>query len=85
MVIAPTCWLATDATPQGLARDPNCEAKFLDVLIPARAWENECAVVFVNCGGQQDEGWIGGSGVAVPFQGWIGRAVSWPGLVQDRH
>lgn len=83
VVIAPTCWLATDATETGLARDPDSEKKFLNALIPLRAWENECCVVFCNCGGDEDQGWLGQTGVAVPFQGWIGQAVS-PGLNLDR-
>lgn len=59
-----------------MAHDPDCEVKFLDSLIVARAFENECVVVFVNCGGKAEEGWIGGSGVTVPFKGWVGKSVS---------
>lgn len=59
-----------------MAHDPDCEVKFLDSLIVARAFENECVVVFVNCGGKAEDGWIGGSGVTVPFKGWVGKSVS---------
>jgi predicted amidohydrolase len=76
MVIAPTCWLGSDGADVGMAHDPDCEVKFLDSLIVARAFENECVVVFVNCGGKTEEGWIGGSGVTVPFKGWVKKAVS---------
>lgn len=76
VVIAPTCWLGSDGADVGLAHDERCEEKFLESLVVTRAFENECVVVFVNCGGKKEDGWIGGSGVAVPFKGWVGKAVS---------
>ncbi|KAM0790898.1 hypothetical protein ACM66B_004736 [Microbotryomycetes sp. NB124-2] len=76
VVFAPTCWLGSDGADVGLAHDPRCEEKFLDSLIVARAFENECAVVLANCGGEAEDGWIGRSRVAVPFKGSVAEAKS---------
>ncbi|SCV71652.1 BQ2448_3240 [Microbotryum intermedium] len=72
IVIIPTCWLGTDGDDLGLRHDPHCEEKFLDATIVSRAFENECAVIFVNAGGEASKGWIGRSAVTVPFKGKIG-------------
>lgn len=78
LLIVPTCWLGSDGGDLGLLHDVHCEENFLDALITTRAFENECIVVFVNCGGKKEEGWIGGSRVSVPFKGEVGKAVSSP-------
>ncbi|SCZ89012.1 BZ3500_MvSof-1268-A1-R1_Chr1-1g00892 [Microbotryum saponariae] len=72
IIIIPTCWLGTDGDDIGLLHDPHCEEKFLDATIISRAFENECVIVFVNAGGEASQGWIGRSGVTVPFKGKIG-------------
>ena len=69
IIIVPTFWMSTDCSPQGLARNPQAEELFLNTTLTARAFENTCAVVFVNVGGDHDEGYIGQSQVAVPFIG----------------
>ncbi|BGP42336.1 hypothetical protein JCM10449v2_006341 [Rhodotorula kratochvilovae] len=84
LVLAPTYWTASDAGPLGLAYNPQSEATYLSHLIPTRAWDNECAIVFTNAGAPaswspgdpvgNDEGRIGGSCVCVPFKGRIGGA-----------
>ncbi|KAK4050886.1 hypothetical protein OIV83_003308 [Microbotryomycetes sp. JL201] len=76
VVYAPTCWLGSDGADIGLEHDPRCEEKFLDSLIVARAFENECVVVLANCGGEAKDGWIGRSRVAVPFKGSVAEAKS---------
>lgn len=66
-----------DHTDMGwVQHNPDCEALYLDTTVVARAFENECAIVFVNCGGTKQEGMIGRSGVAVPFKGWLGQTKS---------
>lgn len=50
-IIIPTCWTLTDSSPYGLSVNPRAEALFLETIITARAYENTCAVVFVNAGG----------------------------------
>lgn len=74
VVFGPTCWLGSDGADIGLAHDPRCEEKFLDSLIVARSFENECVVVLANCGGSKEDGWIGRSQVAVPFKGTVASA-----------
>lgn len=75
IVIMPAYWSVEDAG-DGIDLDPRSEQKFLDSTVVCRAFENECAVVFVNCGGPEKEGFIGCSQVAVPFKGCIGRVES---------
>ncbi|KAL8292279.1 hypothetical protein RQP46_001745 [Phenoliferia psychrophenolica] len=72
IVICPTFWTSTDGGVLGLSHNPSCEELFLDNLIVSRAFENECAVVFVNAGGPAKEGFIGRSGVTLPFLGKVG-------------
>lgn len=62
----------TDGDDLGLQHDPQCEQKFLDSITVSRAFENECCVIFVNAGGKKEEGWIGRSGISLPFKGKIG-------------
>lgn len=45
LVLAPTYWTAVDAGPLGLKHNVHSEADYLKVLIPTRAWDNECAIV----------------------------------------
>lgn len=74
IIICPTFWTATDGDPVGLSHNPDSEILYLESTITARAFENECVVVFVNAGGEKEAGYIGGSRVAVPFKGVIGGA-----------
>lgn len=69
---SPTFWTATDGGELGLSHNPDSEATYLDSLVVTRAFENECCVVFVNCGGSKDEGFIGRSAVTLPFKGKVG-------------
>ncbi|KPV73516.1 uncharacterized protein RHOBADRAFT_54733 [Rhodotorula graminis WP1] len=85
LVLAPTYWTKDDGGPLGLKHNPNSEVEYLKVLIPTRAWDNECAIVFTNAGAPAEwtesagasknpHGRIGGSCVCVPFKGRIGGA-----------
>ncbi|GAA5937343.1 hypothetical protein JCM1841_006004 [Sporobolomyces salmonicolor] len=84
LVICPTYWTGTDGGPEGAKHNPDSERVYLESLVVTRAFENECAVVFVNVGapagcdpadeGANPEGRIGCSQVTVPFKGRIGGA-----------
>jgi len=69
IIIVPTFWMSTDCSPQGLVRNADAEALFLNSTLTARTFENTCAVVFVNAGGRKEEGYLGLSQVAMPFIG----------------
>ena len=49
------------------------ETAFIDSLVIARAYENECCVVFVNAAGPAHKDFIGRSAVGMPFQGAVCR------------
>lgn len=71
----PSYWVADDLTDEGRLHDPEAsgEKSWLDSLVITRAYENECVVAFVNCGGPAEKGFLGCSGVAAPFKGCVGR------------
>lgn len=51
LIIAPSWWLMSDAGDAGTALNPLAEKTFLESLVVCRAFENTCAVAFVNAGG----------------------------------
>lgn len=69
IIIVPTFWLLSDCSVSGLKRNPMAESLFLSATLTARAYENTCAVVFVNAGGSKEENAAGLSQVAMPFVG----------------
>ena len=69
IIIIPTFWTRSDCSAEGLRRNPNSEALFLETALTARAFENTCCVVFVNAGGKEEGGPVGLSQVAMPFVG----------------
>lgn len=71
IVIIPTFWTASDCSTEGLRLNPKAEALFLESTLTARAFENTCCVVFVNAGGNDDDGPVGLSQVAMPFVGKV--------------
>ncbi|KAL8934479.1 MAG: hypothetical protein Q9216_005894 [Gyalolechia sp. 2 TL-2023] len=76
MIIIPTFWTLTDASPYALSVNPNSEALFLSSVTTARAYENTCAIVFVNAGGpagSPNSNYAGLSRVTVPFLGAQGK------------
>jgi predicted amidohydrolase len=73
IIIIPTFWTLIDCSEAGLRHNPMSEALFMESMLVARAYENTCAVVFVNAGGQKGGDYAGLSQVAVPFQGALGK------------
>ncbi|KAI9815922.1 MAG: hypothetical protein M1826_001915 [Phylliscum demangeonii] len=73
MIIIPTAWSLRDCGPAGRARNPRSEALLVESALTCRAFENTCAVVFVNTAGPAAEDYLGLSQVTVPFLGPIGR------------
>ncbi|KAK0103402.1 hypothetical protein ONS95_005428 [Cadophora gregata] len=77
IIIIPTFWTLADCRAEGRRRNPLAEELFLESMVVARTFENTCAVVFVNVGGERGSGergdWAGGSQVAVPFVGALGK------------
>ncbi|KAK4695127.1 hypothetical protein P7C71_g2565, partial [Lecanoromycetidae sp. Uapishka_2] len=74
-IIIPTFWTLADCSPYGLAKNPLSEKLFLETTLTARAYENTCAVVFVNAGappGDIHHRNAGLSRVAMPFVGALG-------------
>lgn len=71
MIIIPTFWTSSDCSAEGLLRNPNAEALFLESALTARAFENTCCIVFVNAGGIEEGAPVGLSQVAMPFLGKV--------------
>lgn len=71
IIIIPTFWMLTDCSEKGRGRNPRAEVLFLESMLTARAFENTCAVVFVNAGGREEDGCCGMSQVAMPFMGKV--------------
>ncbi len=72
IIIIPTFWTLSDCSDYGLALNKRAEALFLESVLQARAFENTCAVVFVNAGGKKGKAggelnYAGLSRVCVPF------------------
>ncbi len=87
-VVVPSFWLASDDDDESVADKVAAETLFLDSVCVARAFENTCAVVYVNSGGAASGGCVprpkpgtddlgrvyaGVSQVAVPIRGALGR------------
>lgn len=73
IIIIPSFWLLVDGTPRALGRNPHSEAVFLENTVICRAFENTCAVVFVNAGGPASGGYAGLSQVSLPLVGDLGK------------
>lgn len=76
LIVIPTFWVLTDCSPEGRAYNPSAEALFLDSTLTSRAFENTCAIVFVNAGGPPGKGFCGLSQVVAPFVGPVIRLGS---------
>jgi predicted amidohydrolase len=72
IIIAPTFW-TLDSAPNGMKRNPQSEAIYLNSLVVSRAFENTCAVVFVNAGGPAQKFYAGLSQIGMPFMGALGK------------
>ncbi|KAI1274701.1 carbon-nitrogen hydrolase [Xylaria sp. FL0933] len=77
IICVPSFWTMRDVTDEGYALNPDGEAMFLNSTVVSRAFENTCAVVFVNAGGPPAKGeetsFAGLSQVGVPHLGPLGR------------
>jgi predicted amidohydrolase len=77
LIVVPSFWTMKDVTDEGYALNPDGEAIFLNSTIVSRAYENTCAVVFVNTGGPPEKGektnFAGLSQVSMPHVGPLGR------------
>ncbi len=56
LVIVPSFWVARDTDEPVNPVNPRAEQLFLDTMCVARAFENSCAIVYVNCGGAPEAG-----------------------------
>ncbi|KAI1443759.1 putative hydrolase, carbon-nitrogen family [Annulohypoxylon stygium] len=77
IICVPTFWSMKDVTDEGYALNPDGEALFLQSTVVSRAFENTCAIVFVNAGGPPEKGektsFAGLSQVGVPHIGSLGK------------
>ncbi|KAI0515059.1 carbon-nitrogen hydrolase [Xylaria bambusicola] len=84
IICVPTFWSLRDVSDEGYALNSDGEALFLNSTVIARAFENTCAVVFVNAGGPPEKGedtsFAGLSQVGVPHVGSLGRLGSAEGM-----
>ncbi|SPO02690.1 related to NIT3 Nitrilase [Cephalotrichum gorgonifer] len=95
LIVAPAWWLMNDAGDQGAALNPQSETVFLESLIVCRAFENTCAIAFVNAANPATEGergadieanggmvrgFAGLSQVGMPILGALGRMGAAEGM-----
>ncbi|KAI1652476.1 putative hydrolase, carbon-nitrogen family [Daldinia decipiens] len=77
IICVPTFWSMKDVSDEGYALNPDGEALFLNSTVVSRAFENTCAIVFVNAGGPPEKGektsFAGLSQVSVPHIGSLGK------------
>lgn len=95
LIITPTMWHLNDAGEQGAALNPFAEKTFLESLVVCRAFENTCAIAFVNAaspatdeereadleanGGVKRE-YVGLSQVGMPILGALGKMAAEEGM-----
>lgn len=77
LIVVPSFWTMKDVSPEAYELNPEGEGLFLNSTVVTRAFENTCAVVFVNAGGPAEKGektnYAGLSQVAVPHVGPVSR------------
>ncbi|EGG01054.1 uncharacterized protein MELLADRAFT_39333, partial [Melampsora larici-populina 98AG31] len=73
VIVVPAFWKLEDLGDIGKKHDPHglTERRMIESMVMSRALENECCVVFVNCGGKKSDGYLGGSSVAMPLKGSV--------------
>lgn len=76
LIIVPSFWVSRDTGEAVNAFNPDAERLFLDTMCVARAFENSCAVVYVNCGGAP-----AGNADGVP-EGWDAEGREYAGVTQ---
>jgi predicted amidohydrolase len=83
-IFIPTMWKSQDCGEKGLKHGKDSERTFIDSVITARAFEENCVLVFCNVGGDcdggkkgvkevEEEGYFSASQVTMPFKGQISR------------
>jgi predicted amidohydrolase len=77
LIVVSAFWSMKDVSEAAYALNPEGESIFLNSTVPSRAYENTCAVVFVNAGGPRLKGeqtsFAGLSQLAMPHLGSIGK------------
>ncbi|KAK6834463.1 carbon-nitrogen hydrolase [Apiospora arundinis] len=77
IICVPSFWTMKDVNDEGWELNNNGEAEFLNSAVVTRAFENTCAVIFVNAGGPAEKGektnFAGLSQLALPHVGSVGR------------
>ncbi|KAF3015876.1 hypothetical protein E8E14_008742 [Neopestalotiopsis sp. 37M] len=77
LIVVPSFWTMKDVSDEAYELNPEGEGLFLNSTVVTRAFENTCAVVFVNAGGPAEKGektnYAGLSQVAAPHVGAITR------------
>lgn len=77
IICLPAFWTMKDLSDEGYELNPDGEAVFLNSTVIARAFENTCAVVFVNVGGPPEKGektnFAGLSQIGMPHIGSTGK------------
>ncbi|KAL7621869.1 hypothetical protein AAE478_007369 [Parahypoxylon ruwenzoriense] len=77
IICVPSFWSLKDVSDEGYGLNPDGEALFLNSTVISRAFENTCAVVFVNAGGPPEKGektsFAGLSQVGMPHIGSLGK------------
>ncbi|KAI1503493.1 putative hydrolase, carbon-nitrogen family [Biscogniauxia marginata] len=77
IICVPSFWSLRDVSDEGYELNPEGEALFVNSTVVSRAFENTCAVVFVNAGGPPEKreatSFAGQSQIGVPHIGPLGR------------
>jgi predicted amidohydrolase len=83
-IFIPTMWKSQDCGEKGLTYGKNSEETFINSVITARAFEENCVVVFCNVGADcedglkgtkeiEEEGYFGASQITMPFKGQVAK------------
>ncbi|KAL4923431.1 carbon-nitrogen hydrolase family protein [Aspergillus undulatus] len=79
VVVVPTYWGRSDASPAALQHNANSEALFLDTTLTARCFENTCAVIFANYAGTDQS--LGMSRIVLPIVGPVAKMENEEGVL----
>ncbi|KAA1083670.1 hypothetical protein PGT21_032437 [Puccinia graminis f. sp. tritici] len=73
LIIIPSYWTLDQPESKMIKHDPSGihESNLIDGLVSSRALEAEACVVFVNCGGKKEDGFLGRSSISLPLKGHV--------------
>ncbi|MBW0538491.1 hypothetical protein O181_078206 [Austropuccinia psidii MF-1] len=73
VIVIPSFWTLDEPLSPMRKHDPYglAESCLIDSLAYARALETESCVIFVNCAGRKEEGYLGRSSVTMPLKGHL--------------